>query len=142
MGIESSSLGRDMVGFAIGAIAAAAASGLVFVSFIQVPPEDLPRDYTRTVLGAVVVVSFFAGGFIGRRGFSADTLMDLVPPIFGTYAASTFFCMAAGLSWNETLSPLAFVSVGIFASALLSVALQKFFPLELPVETSWDDPPN
>lgn len=142
MGIESSSLGRDMVGFAIGAIAGAASSGLVIVSFIPLPPEDLQRDYARAVFGAVVSVSFFAGGFIGRRGFSADALSDLVSPIIGTYAVSIFFCMAAGLSLSETLFPLAFVSVGVFASALFSVALQKFFPQKLQVEASWDDSPN
>jgi len=128
------------VGFALGAIAGASSAGLVFVSFIPLPPEDLQRDYTRAVWGAVVLVSFFAGGFIGRRGFSADALVALVPSILGTYAVSIFLCMAAGLSWAETLVPLAFVSVGLFVSALLSLALQRFFPQKLPVEPTWDGP--
>lgn len=140
MGIESSSIGRDMVGFAIGAIAAAAGSGLVFVSFIPLPPDDLQRQYARAVCGAVVTVSFFGGGFIGRRGISADALADLVPAILGTYAVSVFLCMAEVMSWRETLATLAFVSVGISISALLSLALQKFFPQKLPIETSWDGP--
>lgn len=136
MGIDSSSLGRDLAGFATGAITGATSSWLVFVSFIPLPPEDLQRDYARAVCGAIVLVSFFAGGFIGRRGFSADALADLVPPILGTYAVSVFLCLAAGVSWGEAVPLLAFVSVGMFASALLSLALQKLFPQKSPVEAA------
>ena len=142
MAIESSSLGRDLAGFAVGSVTGALVVAMVFVQFVEMPPFDKPRDYAWTVLTAVVLVAFVAGGIVGRRGLSADTLLDLIPSGFGSIAFASFLSLMTGLSWKEMAPLLALLTLGVVVSAACSIGLQKFFPQKPPVDSATDDSAN
>lgn len=117
MDSHQSSLGRDVAGFLLGGVFAAIAAGLVFVTFFPLPKEHDPRNHIGEVFVLTVLVMFFCGGFIGRRGFSADALSDLFPSIIGTYVAVVLLCLTAGLDFGELPPLVGFATAGVIASA-------------------------
>ena len=132
MNTNQSSLARDTVGFLVGAILAAVAAGLVFVTFFPLPKEQDPRNHTGEAFMMTVLVMFFCGGFIGRRGFSAEALSDFLPSVIGTYVAVVILPLFAGLSFRELLPFLGFASAGVAASVAGSLLLLRWFPPKSP----------
>jgi drug/metabolite transporter (DMT)-like permease len=132
MNFNRSSLGRDAVGFFAGALLAAIAAGLVFVAFFPLPKEHDPRNHTGEAFMMTVLVMFFCGGFVGRCGFSAEALSDLLPSVIGTYVVVVLLPLVAGLSFGEIMPFLGFASAGIAASVAGSLLLLRRFPLEAP----------
>jgi hypothetical protein len=81
-----------------------------------------------------VLVMFFCGGFIGRRGFSAEAWSDFLPSIVGTYVAVLGLPLLAGLSLGEALPFVGFASAGVVSAVAASVMFLKWCPLESPHE--------
>jgi hypothetical protein len=129
---NQSSLARDAFGFLAGAILAAVAAGLIFVAFFPLPKEHDPRNHTGEAFIMTVLVMFFCGGFIGRRGFSAEALSDLLPSVIGTYVVVVVLPLVAGLSFSELAPFLGFASAGVVASVVGSLLLLRWFPTESP----------
>lgn len=128
---NQSSLLRDALGFVVGAMTAAASAGLAFVMFYPPLPDSNPSRHDRAAaLAILTIVMFLCGGFIGRRGFSAQFLSDLRWPVLGSYAVVTFLCILASFALEETAAMLAFATVGIVSSAMLSLVLLWRFPLK------------
>ena len=119
-----------MTGFCIGGLSAAVVSALVFLAFFPLP-EPKPTDHTREALAMVVLVMFFCGGFIGRRGFSADFVSDLWPSVVTSFGVVLFLCFLAGLAFDEIAKLVGFAFVGIITSAAVSLLLQRLFPPKL-----------
>ena len=130
--MNQSSLLRDVVGFVVGGLTAAVAAALIFLAFFPLPSEPKRTDHTGEALAMLVLVMLFCGGFIGRRGFSADFISDLVPPVIGSYVAVIGLCVIAGLSLGELAPMVGFASVGIITSAVVSLALLRWFPPKPP----------
>src|SRR5438105_11572491 len=131
MNSNQSSFLRDLIGFLVGAVVAAAAAGLVFVLFYPPLPESNPSRHDRAgALAILVIVMFFSGGFIGRRGFSADFLSDLRWPVVGSYIVVVFLCFLASFSLGEIATMVAFATTGILSSAVVSVILLSRFPVK------------
>jgi len=130
--INRSSLARDAVGFLLGGILAAIGAGLIFVAFFPLPKEQNPRNHTGEAFAITVLVMFLCGGFIGRRGFSAEALSDLLPPVIGTYVAVILLALTAGLGFSELAPLVGFVSAGVVASAVGSLLLMRWFPPKSP----------
>ena len=107
---------------------AAVAAGLVFVAFFPLPAEHNPQNHTGEAFAMTVGVMFFCGGFIGRRGFSAEAVSDLVPSVVGTYAVAILFPLIAGLGLGELAPLVGFASAGVMASAAGSLLLMRWFP--------------
>jgi hypothetical protein len=129
---SQSSIARDTAGFLAGAILAAVAAGLIFVAFFPLPKESDPRNHTGEAFMMTVLVMFFCGGFIGRRGFSAEALSDLLPSVIGTYVVVVLLPLFAGLSFRELLPFLGFASTGVAASVAGSLLLLRWFPTKSP----------
>jgi hypothetical protein len=129
---NQSSLARDAVGFLAGAVLAAVAAGLIFVAFFPLPKEHDPRNHTGEAFMMTVLVMFFCGGFIGRRGFSAEALSDLLPSVIGTYVVVVVLPLIAGLSFIELAPFLGFASAGVAASVAGSLLLLRWFPPKSP----------
>jgi len=125
--MNHSSLLRDVTGFCIGGLSAAVAAALVFLAFAPLP-EPKPTDHTREALAMVVLVMFFCGGFIGRRGLSADFVSDLWPSVVTSFAVVLFLCVLAGLSFDEIAPLVGFAAVGIITSSVTSLLLQRWLP--------------
>jgi hypothetical protein len=83
--MNQSSFLRDLGGVVVGGITAALATGLVFIAFNPIPAVRTPHNHAPEVLGLLAAAMFFAGGFIGRRGISAEFRSDLLRPVIGTY---------------------------------------------------------
>jgi len=130
MSIQLSSFARDAIGFVVGAIVAAVAAGLVFVTFFPLPKEHGPRNHIGEAFVMTVPVMFFCGGFIGRRGFNAEALSDFVPSVIGTYVVVVVLPLLAGLSFSEIAPFLGFASAGVIASVVGSLLLLKWFPTD------------
>ena len=73
---------------------------------------------------------FFCGGFIGRRGLSADFLSDLRWPVVGSYVAVVFLRVLASFSLGETATMAAFATAGILSSVVVSLVLLRRFPMK------------
>jgi len=129
--MNHSSLLRDVVGFLVGGLLAAVASGVVLVLIYPLPAVPDPRNHTGEALLMLVLVMFFCGGFIGRRGFSADFISDLWPSVITAFGAALFLCILAGLSFDEIAKMLGFATIGIVTSAAVSLLLQRWFPLKI-----------
>jgi hypothetical protein len=125
---------RDAVGFIAGGILAAASAGLVFVAFIPLGNIYDGRNHAPDAFMLTVLVMFFCGGFVGRRGFSADSRSDFLPSIIGTYVAVVSLALLAGLSLIEILPFVGFASAGIVCAVVASLLFLKWFPLESPHE--------
>lgn len=121
------SLARDAAGFLLGGILAAVAAGLIFVMFIPLPKEHNPQNHTGEVFIMTALVMFFCGGFIGRRGFSAEAFSDLLPSVIGTYVAVVLLSVVAGLDFSEFAPLVGFASAGVVASAVGSLLLSRWF---------------
>src|SRR5689334_14661853 len=105
---------RDLIGFLVGATVAAATAGLVFVlSYPPLPKSNPSRHDRAAALAVLVIVMFFSGGFIGRRGFSADFLSDLLWPVVGSYIVLVFLCLLASFSLGESATMVGFATAGI-----------------------------
>jgi hypothetical protein len=122
------SLLRDVVGFIVGGLVAAVASAFVFLCFFPLPPNPKATDHTREALAVLVLVVFFCGGFIGRRGFSADFWSDLWPSVITSYVIIGFLCLFSGLDLSESAPMIGFASSGIVTSAIVLVFLGRYFP--------------
>jgi hypothetical protein len=128
---RQSSWHRDVSVFLVGALVAAIVAGLVFVLVYPPLPESNPSRHDRgAALATLVIVMFFCGGFIGRRGLSADFLSDLAWPVVGSYLAVVFLCVLASFSPGEIATMAAFASAGILSSALVSLVLMRRFPVK------------
>ncbi|HEU6448542.1 MAG TPA: hypothetical protein VFV23_08910 [Verrucomicrobiae bacterium] len=125
--MNRSSLLRDVTGFCVGGLSAAVAAALVFLTFFPLP-EPKPTDHTREALTMVVLVMFFCGGFIGRRGFSADFVSDMWPSVVTSLAVVLFLCFLAGLAFDEIAPLVGFALVGIITSSVITLLLQRWFP--------------
>jgi hypothetical protein len=116
------------MGFLVGGVAAATVILLLYLVFEPAPSERTPHDHSREALVAFSAALFFAGGFIGRRGINADFYSDLLPPVIGTYLILGFLCVLAGLGIIEIAAAMGIVTVGIVASATVSLLLLRWFP--------------
>jgi hypothetical protein len=125
---------RDALGFIAGGVLAAASAGLIFVVFIPLGDIYDGRNHVPEAFMLTVLVMFFCGGFIGRRGFSAEARSDFLPSIIGTYVAVLGLPLLAGLSLGEALPFVGFASVGVVSAVAASVIFLKWFPLESPHE--------
>ena len=125
---SQSSLLRDVIGFVVGGLVASVASARVLLAFFPLPPEPDPRNHTGEALVILCIVMFFCGGFIGRRGLSADFWSDLLPSVGGSFVASVILCLSASLDLRETATMMGFASVGIVASAVAVLLLGRRFP--------------
>ena len=132
MNTNRPSLARDTAGFLLGGMLAAVAAGLVFVAFFPLPKEHNPRNHTGEAFMMTVLVMFFCGGFIGRRGFSAEALTDLLPSVIGTFVAVVLLSLTAGLDFGELAPLVGFASAGVVASAVGSLLLMRWFPPKTP----------
>ena len=128
MNTRQPTLARDAAGFFLGGILGALAAGLVFVAFFPLPKEQTPQSHVREAFAMTVLVMFFCGGFIGRRGFSAEAGTDLLPSVLGTYTTVILFSLIADLDFSELLPLIGFASVGVVASAAGSLLLLRSFP--------------
>lgn len=128
MNTNQSSLLRDVIGFIVGSLVAPVASALVFLAFFPLPVEPDPRDHTGEALVILCIVMLVCGGFIGRRGFSADFWSDLLPSVGGSFVASVIVCLIASLDLRETATMMGFGAVGIVASAVVVLLLGHRFP--------------
>jgi len=129
---NQSSLARAAAGFLFGGILAAVAAGLVFVAFFPLPKEHDPRNHTSEAFGMTALVMFFCGGFIGRRGFSAEALSDLLPSVIGTFVTVVLLSLTAGLDFGELAPLVGFAATGVVASAVGSLLLMRWFPPKPP----------
>ena len=119
---------RDISGFLAGGFLAALLSGLVFIAFVPLLPPK-PTDHTREALAMLVLVTFFCGGFIGRRALSADFLSQLLLSFGCSYAAMVFLCVLASLDFVEIARMIGLASAGILPSAgVLFLLCQRFPP--------------
>jgi hypothetical protein len=129
---NETSLLRDVIGFLVGGLVAGIASVLVFLAFVPLPPEPKPTDfspdYTGVALTILILVTFFCGGFIGRRAFSADFWSDLLPSVVTSYAVIGFLCLLEGLDMCEVAPMVGFSSAGIIISAIALIFLGRRFP--------------
>ena len=132
MNANQSSLARQAVGFLAGGILAAITAGVIFVAFFPLPKEHDPRNHTGEAFIMTVLVMFFCGGFIGRRGFSAEALSDFLPSVIGTYIVVVVLPLFAGLSFSELAPFLGFASAGVVASVMGSLLLLRWFPMRSP----------
>ncbi len=132
--IRKRSFIRDAVGFVAGGILAALSAGLIFVAFIPLGDIHEGRNHVPEAFMLTVLVMFFCGGFIGRRGFSAEAASDFLPSIVGTYVAVLGFPLLAGLSLKEALPLVGFATVGVGSAFAASLLFLKCFPLEVPYE--------
>ena len=130
--MNQSSLLRDIVGFIVGGVTAAVASALILLAFFPLPPDPKPTDHTGEALAVLVLVTFFCGGFIGRRGFSADFWSDLFPSVIGSYVVIGFLCLISSLDFREATTMIGFASVGIVTSVVVSLLLLRWFPPKIP----------
>jgi len=117
-----------VVGFIIGGLVAAVVAGVTLVTVFPIPPDESGRpNYGPVALTAVVIASFFSGGFIGRRAFSADFWSDLLPSVATSYGVMLFLCPTASLDFRETAFMIGFASAGIVISATFLIFLGRRF---------------
>ena len=134
MNIRQPSFLRDLIGFIAGGILAAVSAGLVFVAFVPLGDIRDGRNHVPEAFMLTVLVMFVCGGFIGRRGFSAEGRSDFYPSIIGTYVAVLGLPLLAGLSFIEALPFVGFASAGVVAAVVASLAFLAWFPIEVPHE--------
>lgn len=118
---------RSVLGFLVGGLLAASAAAAAFFCFYSLPKTPDPRDHTGEAFALLMLVVLVSGGFIGRRGFSADFVSDLLWPVGTVYGIVVFICLLSGISFGEASIMIAFASVGVFASAAGSLLLRKRF---------------
>lgn len=132
METDRPSLAREAAGFALGGILAATASGLAFTLIFPLPETNDPRNHTGTAFALTVLVMLFCGGFVGRRGFNADWISDLLSSIGTTLGVVLFLSLLAGLSFSEIGPLVGFALVGCVASGLGTFFLGQRFPAKSP----------
>jgi hypothetical protein len=121
------SLLRDVIGFLVGGATGAIGSTLVYLAFFGAP-KGAHNGEDGAPLAALTFYLFVAGGFIGRRGFTADFRSDLYPSIIGSYVVAVFLCVIAGLSFGELSAMIGFATAGILVSAVSSLLLMRCWP--------------
>ena len=121
------SLPRDVIGFLAGGFAGATGAALVYLASLGAP-KGAHNGEDGAPLAALTSYMLFAGGFIGRSGFTADFRSDLYPSIIGSYVVAVFLCLTAGVSFGELSAMIGFVTVGILVSAVSSLLLMRCFP--------------
>lgn len=133
MGNESSSLGRDLAGFVIGSVLGMAGALLAYMLVNPPPYGSPPEDYSGAGFDGLALVMLIAGGVVGRRGFSADSLSDFIPSFGTSLGIVLFLIVLTGLSVAESLLLLGFVLIGLVVSASGSLMVQRVFPRKLVV---------
>jgi len=126
------SLLREICGALAGGALASVGSGCAFLWFFDLPSEWNPDrpNYAGTVFAMIVLVMFICGGFIGRRGFVADSVSEVLPAVLGSYVAVIFLSFLASLDLSEIAAMAGFATAGIVTSAAGSILLQVPFPTE------------
>ena len=119
---------RGLVDAIAGAFFAGLATVLVFQLLVPLPSDPEPTDHTGTVRAVVLLFNLVAGGFVGRRGFTADHLGELGPAIIGSHSVAIFLSVVAGLNLVETAGIVGLASVGTIASAIGTIMLKALFP--------------
>lgn len=122
------SIFRGFVGFFIGGLPAAIAAAIIFLAFFPMSQNSEPGDRAGGALIALVLVTFLCGGVIGRKGFSADTWSDLLPPFAGCYVLIGLLCFLSTLDSHEKMLLVAFASAGMLTSAVVSLTFLCCFP--------------
>jgi hypothetical protein len=118
---------RDILGFLVGGLLAAAVSAVVFLASFPRPTPS-PTDHTGEALAILILLNFFCGGFIGRRAFSADFVSDLLISVCGSYAVMVFLCVLSSLDFVLIASMMGLASAGILPSAAVLFLLGQRFP--------------
>src|SRR5262245_59188103 len=118
------SLLRDTIGFVVGGTIGSAAAGIVYIEFVGLP-TGAHNGEDSAPLAVLILFMFFAGGFVGRRGLTADFRSDFYPSIIGSYIVAVFLCLTAGLSFAELSAMIGFATVGILASVVISLLLMR-----------------
>ena len=104
-------------------------AGIAFYLLVPMPPETSPSRGDTGAAGALLVLMmFFAGGFIGGRGFTADFISDVFRPVLCSYAIIGFLFLLPGWPFTVIAIMIGFVSVGIISSAVCSLLLLRWFP--------------
>jgi hypothetical protein len=120
---------RYLFGFILGAVIAAVTAGIAFHLLVPMPPETSPSRHDTEAAGVLLLLMvFFAGGFIGGRGFTADFVSDVFRPVLCSYAVIGFLCLLASWSFAETAVMIGLASVGIISSAVCSLLLMRWLP--------------
>ncbi|MFT4692519.1 MAG: hypothetical protein ACJASX_004341 [Limisphaerales bacterium] len=119
---------RDLVGYLIGGLAGAFASGWIIVSIYPLPAVPNPRDHTGEALVFISSLAFFCGGFIGRRAFTPLSYVDILRPTLKSAAVGIVFCLMTGLSTKESVTSLLFFGAGLVASGLIALLFSRVFP--------------
>lgn len=130
MNIQSSEAFRDIVGGFLGAVIASALSAMGFVIFIPLPPISKPHDHTREALLLLVIATFLAGAFVGRRAISADGLSDMGWTFVGIYSVLIFLCCSAGVTLAGGATLIGLASVGFGGAAWVGLILSRRYPLQ------------
>ena len=132
--MNQSSFLRHLIGFLVGGVAGALATGLVFSFFHPMPAERTPHNHTPEVLVLLAIAMFFAGGFVGRKGISANFYSDLFPSVLGTYLILGFLAFLASMDLVAVASVLGFATAGVVASVVVSLLLLRWFPPKIDHE--------
>jgi hypothetical protein len=87
------------------------------------------RNHAPEAFILTTLLMFFCGGFIGRKGFSANSWSDIAPAIAGTCVAVVGLPLLAGLSLKESLPFVGFASVGVVTTVAAGLLFLRWFPL-------------
>ena len=128
---QRSTLLWEITGSLIGGALAALGASAVFLWFFDLPTVPDPRNHTGRAFVLLFLVMFVCGCFIGHRVFRAEALSDIARPIAGSYAGAIFLCVLAGLDFSEIVTMLGLATAGILTSAMGSLALRRWFAVEL-----------
>ena len=124
----NSSFLRDLVGYAIGGLAGAIASGWIVISIYPLPAIPDPRDHTGEALVFISSLAFLCGGFIGRRAFTPSSFADILRPTLKSGAVGIVLCWMIGLSAKESVTSLLLFGSGLVASGLFAFLFSRIFP--------------
>jgi hypothetical protein len=114
---------RGLIGFIVGGLVALVLAGVTLATIYPMPPDQPNRpNYGPDAMSLLVIVTFFCGGFIGRCGFTTNFVSKLFRPIICAYLVILFLCFFSDASFVEAIKMIGFASVGILASAVISVA--------------------
>jgi hypothetical protein len=117
---------RGLAGFIVGGLVAAVSAGFALVSVYPIS-DDSPGvpNYGPMALTVVAMAAFLSGGFIGRRGFTSEFSWR---PIVIAYVCMTLLCALSDASFQEGAAMIGFVTVGIVASIVVSLAAFRWLP--------------
>jgi hypothetical protein len=106
---------------------------------ISIPPESSPSRHD--VIGAfalLMLMMFFAGGFVGARGLTADFVSDILRPAFCWYAIIIFLCALPGWSLGEAAGTIGLATAGIFSTVVCTLLLTRYITFRPEQEDNQD----